>query len=74
MGRPVQQHVFVWDRAALAEATDLITVYGEMAVLEAASRADKSRSVGNAILFCHWRQIERAIGMLRDEGVNGTIH
>ena len=48
--------------------------FGEHALVEAASRADHSRSLGNVIHFCHWRQIERTILMLSDEDVTGTVH
>jgi hypothetical protein len=70
----VHDHVHVQDRATLAEATDLIARFGEHAQLEAAARADRSRSLGNVLHFCRWRQIERAIGMLRGEEVTGTVH
>lgn len=55
-------------------ASELIAEYGELAAVEAANRADHSRSLGNVIHFCHWRQIERTIEMLRAEDVIGTIH
>lgn len=67
-------HVHVEDREVLAEATDLMTHYGELAQFEAAQRADRSRSLGNVIHFCRWRQIERTIAMLSVEEVTGTIH
>jgi hypothetical protein len=67
-------HVHVQDRTVLAEANDLIARFGEHAGAEAASRADRSRSLGNVIHFCRWRQIERAIEMLSDPFVTGTVH
>lgn len=67
-------HVHVSDRAALAEATELMLLFGEHALIEAATRADRSRSLGNVLHFCHWRQIERTILMLSAEGVTGTVH
>jgi len=73
-GTEVQHHVHVQDRAALADANDLIAQFGAHARLEAASRADRSRSLGNVIHFCHWRQIERTIEMLSVGGVTGTVH
>jgi hypothetical protein len=66
--------VSVPDRAALADANDLIARFGEHAVSEAASRANRSRSLGNVIHFCKWRQVERLIVMLCDDQVDGTIH
>ena len=62
------------DRAAFAEATELMTLFGEHALVEAASRADRSRSLGNVIHFCRWRQVERTILMLSEEEVTGTVH
>ncbi len=70
----MHHHVHVQDRAAFNEATDLITHYGELAQIEAAQRADRSRSLGNVIHFCHWRQVERAILMLSDDEVTGPVH
>ena len=70
----MRHHVHLPDRAALTTATDLIDRYGELATLEAAARADKSRSLGNVIHFCHWRQIERTIAMLSAPEATGTIH
>ena len=67
-------HVHVQDRAALAEANDLIARFGSLAQVEAASRASRSRSLGNIIHFCHWRQIERTIEMLSADQVTGTVN
>lgn len=69
-----QQYVHVQDRAALAEANELIARFGEHAGLEAAQRASRSRSLGNVIHFCHWKQIERTIEMLSAGEVTGTIN
>ncbi len=74
MHQQVHMHVHVQDRAMLAEATDLIARFGQHAQLEAASRASQSRSIGNVVRFCHWRQIERTIGMLSAAEVTGTIN
>jgi hypothetical protein len=69
------EYLPVLDREALAEATDLIARFGgENARLEAACRADKSRSVGNLLHFCRWREIERTIAMLELQGVTGRVH
>lgn len=62
------------DRAAFADATDLISVYGAYAASEAAERARKSREAGNIIHFCRWRQAERAVAMVAGEQIVGTIH
>jgi hypothetical protein len=70
----LSHHVHVQDRAALAEAAELIDRFGEYARSEAAQRADRSRGLGNVVHFCRWRQIERAIDMLRDEEVTGAVH
>lgn len=59
---------------ALADVTELMRAYGESAGHEAAARADVSRVRGNFVRFCHWRQVERAIGVLRDQDVTGTVH
>jgi hypothetical protein len=62
------------DRKTLDDATALMTAFGEFAGSEAALRADRSRDRGNAINFCHWRQVERLIVMLSVERVQGTVH
>jgi hypothetical protein len=66
--------VLVTDREAFAAANDLIADFGEHAQLEAAIRADRSRSLGNVIHFCRWRKIERTIEMLNVTDVDGTVH
>ena len=59
----------------MTQATDLIARFGgEHARLEAACRADKSRSVGNVVQFCQWREIERTIVMLDIKAVTGSVH
>lgn len=65
---------FLPDARALGEVTSLMSAYGETAALEAATRAERSREGGNLIRFCHWRQIARAIRVLSDEEVTGTVH
>ncbi len=70
----LQDHVHVTDRAAIAEAAELIARFGQYAASEAAQRADRSRAVGNVVHFCRWREIERAVGMLSANEVRGTVH
>lgn len=70
----MQPHVHLPDRAALEEANLLIVQFGEHAAMEAAMRADKSRSLGNVIHFCRWRQIQRTIALLEGDEVVGTVH
>lgn len=62
------------DRKTLDDATSLMATFGNFAESEAAFRADSSRDRGNAILFCHWRQVERLIVALSVDQVTGTIH
>ena len=70
----MHHHVHLHDRAALAEANELIARFGELAALEASQRANRSRTLGNVIHYCHWRQIERAIEMLSAAEVTGSIN
>ena len=65
---------YIHGRTALADASDLIELYGEHARLEAAERAARSRGDGNVMRFCHWRQIERVIAVLGSEVVSDTVH
>ena len=69
MSRP-----FIQNRATLEDASELIEHFGELALVEAASRAARSRGDGNVLRFCHWRQIERVIAALNSDEVTDTIH
>jgi hypothetical protein len=70
----LKPYLTVTDRAALADASDLIVRFGPEARSEAAQRADRSRDLGNILHFCRWRQAERTIDLLSDEAVTGTVH
>lgn len=65
---------FISGPEALDDATQLIALFGDDAGYEAAARAESSRSNGNLIRYCHWRQIERLIVALADREAAGTIH
>jgi len=65
---------FISGRVALADASELLSRFGDDAGYEAAALADLSRDAGNVVRFCHWRQIERVIATLSSEEVRGTIH
>ena len=65
---------YLADRAELTDATDLITMFGDDAGMEAAARADRSRDLGNHLHFCRWRQIERLIVLLSIDRAVGTVH
>jgi hypothetical protein len=65
---------FIHGRVALADAEELMRRYGDDAGFEAATRAERSRDVGNVVRFCHWRQIERVIATLSSEDIRGAIH
>lgn len=66
--------LFIHGRSALHEASDLIDRFGDDAGFEAAARAEQSRTDGNVLRFCHWRQIERVIATLSSDEVTGTLH
>ncbi|MEA3016569.1 MAG: hypothetical protein QOI38_1291 [Sphingomonadales bacterium] len=71
----MQDHIHLPDRAAVADADELISNYGDHAGLEAARRASESRSLGNVVHYCRWRQIERMIGRLAAAGPgDATVH
>jgi hypothetical protein len=73
--KDVQQYVHLPDAAAAAEAAELIAQFGDHAAFEAAARANHSRGLGNVVHFCRWRQIERMIGLLTADVMDGaTIH
>ncbi len=64
----------IHDRASVEEAAVLIARFGDAAVVEAASQADAFHNSGNLMLFCRWRQVERAIQLLQLEDIVGEIH
>ncbi|MCL6728591.1 hypothetical protein [Sphingomonas hankyongi] len=66
--------LFIHGRNALADASDLIDRFGEGAMYEAAALAERSRSEGNVVRFCHWRQIERVIAVLNSDEILGAVH
>lgn len=69
----MQLPVFI-DSSHYSDAERLITNYGEEAGLEAANRADKSRSLGNHLHYCKWRQVERLCVLLSIDQSIGTVH
>ncbi len=69
----MQLPVFI-DSTHYSDAELLISNYGEEAGLEAANRADKSRSLGNHLHYCKWRQVERLCVLLSIDQTIGTVH
>lgn len=65
---------FISGPQALADATQLIDLFGDDAGYEAAVRAESSRANGNVLKFCHWRQIERLIVSLSEREASGLLH
>jgi len=65
---------YVSDRAHIACAQDLITMFGALAPLEAAARANHSRTLGNHIHFCKWREVARLIDVLTTAPEGVTLH
>ncbi len=70
----LQTHVHIPDAAAAREAADLIERFGDFAADEAASRACRSRELGNVVHYCRWRQIQRFIEHLGSAGPEVTRH
>jgi hypothetical protein len=66
--------LYLAGRGAVADAASLIEIHGDAAADAAAARADASRSRGNYIHFCHWRQIERLIDWLATDAPVGAVH
>ena len=62
------------DARALTDADQLIATFGADAAAQAAARAERSRDLGTAVRFCHWRQIERLIDLLATDQPVGTVH
>ena len=66
--------MYIADPQTVIDATDLIATFGESAGIEAASRAGRSRDLGNHLHFCRWRQIERLIDLMSAPCAVGTVH
>jgi hypothetical protein len=65
--------IYVEPRDVTAAET-LIALFGQQAGLEAQERAEASRTIGNHLQYCRWRQIERLVILLSLETSIGTIH
>jgi len=65
---------YLADRHEVTDAAELIRTFGDDAGYEAASRADRSRDIGNHLHFCRWRQIERLIVLMSVNRAIGTVH
>ena len=70
----VNQCLFVSDRESYEAAAELIAVYGEHALSEAAARADRSRDLGNHIHYARWCRVGRTILLLGDPGQGAPLH
>nr|WP_245842900.1 DUF1326 domain-containing protein [Sphingomonas laterariae] len=73
-GKPIHAQLYIADRATFDQAEALIHAFGDEAGLEAASRAERSRDLGNLSHFCRWRQVERVILLLSADHATGTVH
>jgi len=68
------QTVYLADRTSASDADELIRRFGGFAAGEAARRASESRSLGNVVHYCRWRQIERMIGILAAGRGDEALH
>ncbi len=66
--------VYLTDRASAADADELMRSFGAHAASEAARRARASRSLGNVVHYCRWRQIERMIDRLASGRGDDMLH
>lgn len=65
---------YISSRAAFDDACQLLATYGDTASDHAIKRAERARSIGNHLHFCHWRQIERLLVIMAIDRSIGTIH
>ena len=70
----LDQMLFVIDREAYDGAEELMEGWGEAALAEAASRAERSRDIGNHIHYTRWCRVGRAILLLGDPEPAATLH
>ena len=74
MGSSMRSFPFVNDRARIDDAEGLIAQFGQAAAQNAASRAARSRDLGNVVHYCRWRQVERIVAALQDVTLPHTHH
>ena len=65
---------YISDRSHVIAAQELITLFGPMAQIEAVARANHSRTLGNVIHFCKWREVSRLIDIFTEEPEDVTRH
>jgi hypothetical protein len=65
---------FVADREAYEFASALMAEFGATALTEAATRAERSRDLGNFIHYARWCRAGRAIQLLADPQPRGALH
>ncbi len=65
---------FVADREAYEAASALMAEFGAQALTEAASRAERSRDLGNFVHYTRWCRAGRAILLLAESTHGGTLH
>ena len=70
----MEELFYIADRNSVEIAEDLFRTYGMLAMDEAAARSRHYRELGNAVRFCEWRQIERFLMVLSQDGAVGTVH
>ena len=63
---------YLGDAREVADADELIRSFGQDAGSEAAARAYRSRDLGNHILFCLWRLIDRLVLLMSITSAVGT--
>ena len=66
-------HQVFFAGSTFSDAADLMSKFGPEAESQAKIRAGRSRDLGNVILFCHWREIERLIGAISRERADGPL-
>ena len=70
----MEQFVNLDGSTLLADAGRLIARHGEGAGREARRLAARSRSDGNLVRFCRWRDVSRLVETLASDAVAGTVH
>lgn len=65
---------FLADTRPHEDACALLAAFGPAATVEAARRAARSRTLGNHLHFCRWRQVGRLLATLGAAGATGTLH
>ena len=67
-------HLRLPDLGHVADVAEPIARFGAEGGLEVATRASRSRDIGNHLHFCRWPQVGRLVEVIASPAALGTVH